>query len=213
MRVTKFEHAALMIEQHGRRLLIDPGNFTAPLPSYDQVDAVVITHEHPDHWTPEHLKAVASHSPTARFFSTEAVASVAPVNVESVRPGERIPLASFMLEFFGGKHAVIHSSIPVIDNLGVMVNDRFYYPGDSYAVPEGREIETLAAPIGAPWLKIGEAMDFVLNVAPRHCFGTHDATLSVSGLGMHRQRLEWASQQNGGLFTALDTGETIDLDS
>jgi probable F420-dependent oxidoreductase len=79
-----------------------------------------------------------------------------------------VTVGDFTLRFFGGTHAVIHSSIPTIENVGVLVNEELYYPGDSYAVPEGIEVDTLAAPLGAPWLKIGEAMDYVLAV--KDCF-------------------------------------------
>ena len=108
-------------------------------------------------------------------------------------------------------HEVIHSSIPVIENVGVLINDALYYPGDSYAVPEGVAVDTLAAPLGAPWLRIGDAMDYVLAVKPRRAFGTHDMTLSVIGKNMHRQRLQWATEQGGGEFLPLEPGESLDL--
>ena len=95
--------------------------------------------------------------------------------------------------------------------MGVLVNDDFYYPGDSYAVPKGAKVRLLAAPVGAPWLKIGEAMDFVLAVAPRQAFGTHDMTLSVVGRDMGRARLRWAVEQDGGEFLTLDPGESTNL--
>ena len=69
----------------------------------------------------------------------------------------------------------------------------------------------LAAPIGAPWLKIGDAMDFVLAVKPRRAFGTHDMTLSRAGLEMHRARLTWATEQGGGEFLTLDPGESYEM--
>ena len=93
----------------------------------------------------------------------------------------------------------------------MLVNDEFYYPGDSYAVPKGVDVKLLAAPLGAPWLKIGEAMDFVLAVAPRQAFGTHDMALSVIGRTQHRARLRWAAEKNGGEFLALEPGDGTDL--
>jgi hypothetical protein len=98
----------------------------------------------------------------------------------------------------------------VPDNVGVLVNDELYYPGDSYTVPDAT-VATLAAPIGAPWLKIGDAMDFVLAVAPDRAFYAHDMTLSVAGKEMHVERLKWATEQGEGTFHALDVGESLDL--
>lgn len=212
MRVTKFEHASLRIDQNGETLLIDPGSFTTPLDDLGDVVAVVLTHEHPDHWTPEHLDRILRMAPGVPIFGPAGVARAAEgYEVTVVSPGETRTVGGFTLRFFGGTHEIIHSSIPVIENVGVLVNNELYYPGDSYAVPEGVEVGTLAAPLGAPWLKIGEAIDYVLAVKPRRAFGTHDMTLSVAGKTMHRQRLEWATQQGGGEFLVLEPGESLDI--
>lgn len=212
MRVTKHEHAALRIDESGDTLLIDPGSFTTPLDHLSDVVAVVLTHEHPDHWTPEHLDRILRAVPGTPIFAPAGVAAIATdYEITVVAPGDTVTAGRFSLRFFGGEHAVIHSSIPLVQNLGVLVNDTLYYPGDSYAVPDGVDVDTLAAPAGAPWLKIGEAMDFVLAVKPRRAFGVHDMTLSVIGRTMHRQRLQWATEQNGGEFFELDPGDTLDL--
>ncbi|AVL96997.1 MBL fold metallo-hydrolase [Microbacterium paraoxydans] len=212
MRVTKFEHATLRLDQNDDTLLIDPGSFTAPLHDLSGLVAIVLTHEHPDHWTPEHLDRILRAAPGTPIFGPEGVAKAAEgYEITVVSPGDTVEVGAFTLRFFGGTHAVIHSSIPTIDNVGVLVNDTFYYPGDSYAVPEGVEVGTLAAPLGAPWLKIGEAIDYVLAVKPRRAFGTHDMTLSVIGKNMHRQRLQWATEQGGGEFLVLEPGDAVDL--
>lgn len=212
MRVTKFHHAALTVHESGKTLVIDPGSFTDPLVDLGEVVAIVLTHEHPDHWTPEHLDRLLEKAPGVPIFAPEGGAKAAagyPITV--VRPGETVSVEPFTLRFFGGTHAVIHETLPVVDNVGVLVNDELYYPGDSYEVPEGVEVALLAAPLGAPWLKIGDAMDFVLAVAPRQAFGTHDMTLSVIGRNMHRARLRWATEKNGGEFLDLDPGDSVDL--
>ncbi|MFJ4045056.1 MBL fold metallo-hydrolase [Microbacterium sp. NPDC089987] len=212
MRITKYEHAALRIDEGGETLLIDPGSFTMPLDDLGAVVAVVITHEHPDHWTAAHLDRILRAAPGIPIFSTAGVAAAASdYDITVVAPGDAVTVGAFSLRFFGGEHAVIHESMPEIENLGVLVNDELYYPGDSYAVPNGVDVSTLAAPLGAPWLKIGEAMDFVLAVAPRRCFGTHDMTLSTIGRTMHRQRLQWATEQGGGKFFELDPAESLDV--
>ncbi|MFS0852273.1 MBL fold metallo-hydrolase [Microbacterium sp. 179-I 3D4 NHS] len=212
MRVTKNEHASLRLDQNGETLLIDPGSFTTPLIDLTDVVGLVITHEHPDHWTPEHLDRILRAAPGTPIYAPAGVARAAEgYDVTVVSPGDSVTVGSFTLRFFGGVHEVIHSSIPVIENVGVLVNDTLYYPGDSYAVPEGVEVDTLAAPLGAPWLRIGDAIDYVLAVHPRRAFGTHDMTLSVIGKGMHRQRLKWATEQGGGEFLELEPGDTLDL--
>lgn len=210
MRITKYEHAALLVTVGDASIVIDPGSFLTP-PDYPDIAAVVITHEHADHWTDDHLRRIQERNRGARFFGPQGVKDAASgFPVEVVSAGETVEFGDFRLEFFGGRHAVIHESIPVIDNVGVLVNDELYYGGDSYTVP-GVEVGTLAAPIGAPWLKIGEAMDYVLAVKPKRAFYVHDMTLSVAGKQMAAARLSWATEQNGGTFTELQPGETLDV--
>ncbi|MFT4052272.1 MAG: MBL fold metallo-hydrolase [Microbacterium sp.] len=210
MRITKHEHACLRLELEDRLLVIDPGNFTLPLEDLHGLVAVVLTHEHPDHWTPEHLARIRSYAPDVPVYAPAGVAA-AGADVTVVSPGDTVTAGPFSLSFHGGTHNVIHSSVPVIENVGVLVNDQFYYPGDSYALPPHTGMGMLAAPIGAPWLKIGEAMDFVLAARPHRAFGTHDMSLSRVGLEMHRARLKWATEQNGGEFVVLDPGDSVEV--
>lgn len=212
MRITKYEHAAVTIDDNSARLVIDPGSPRASLTDFTGVAAVVVTHAHADHCSPSNLQRIAELNPEVPIYAPAGVATTVPgVNVVTVSPGDVVSHGGFTLEFFGGEHAVIHESVPVPANVGVLVNGEFYYPGDSYALPGDHDVVVLAAPIGAPWLKIGEAMDFVLDVAPQYCFGTHDMTLSPVGHAMHHERLGWATQQGGGQYIPLAVGESIDL--
>jgi L-ascorbate metabolism protein UlaG (beta-lactamase superfamily) len=210
MKVTKHEHATLQVSMEDDNLIIDPGVFLS-LADFSKVLAVVITHEHQDHWTPDQLSRILEKSPDARILGPAGVEkAAAEFTIEVVKEGDAIEIGPFTLKFFGDKHAVIHESIPVPDNVGVLVNDELYYPGDSYTIPDA-EVGTLAAPIGAPWLKIGEAMDFVLAVKPRRALYAHDMTLSVAGKGMHTERLKWATEQGGGTFHPLEVGESLEV--
>ncbi|RIX28671.1 MBL fold metallo-hydrolase [Amnibacterium setariae] len=212
MRITKLEHAALILEEAGRRLVVDPGGLTNPILGVDSVDAVVITHEHADHWTGDQLKRLLDANPGVPILGPSGVARAAEgFDVRVVAPGETVEIASWTLRFFGGNHAVIHASIPVIENVGVLVNERLYYPGDSFYIPLGVEVDTLAAPAGAPWLKISEAMDYVTQLKPKRAFGTHDGVLSAAGVGLVHDRLKAVTEAAGGEYFALKAGDTIDV--
>jgi len=211
MKLTKYEHSCLVLSKGDATLVIDPGSFTTPLTDIDGVVAIVITHEHADHWTAEQLTRLLDRNPKARILGPAGVASAATdFEVETVKGGDWVEIEPFSLKFFGEKHAVIHSSIPIVDNVGVLVDDSLYYAGDSYTVPPV-EVETLAVPIGAPWLKIGDAMDYVLEVKPRRSFPVHDSVLSQIGKSMTQARIDAVTTQGGGEFFVLEAGESLDL--
>jgi L-ascorbate metabolism protein UlaG (beta-lactamase superfamily) len=211
MKLTKYEHACLVLEDNGDTLVVDPGAFTRDLVGFAGVVAVVITHEHADHWTPEQLDRILATSPGAKIFGPAGVTrSAGGYPVTTVAPGDTATVGAFSLEFFGGIHATIHSSIPVIDNVGVLVNGTLYYAGDSFAAP-GVPVDTLAVPAGAPWMKISEAMDYLLEVSPRRSFPTHEMVLSPAGKSMSNARFDEMTKLGDGTFFPLEPGDSLEL--
>lgn len=211
MKVTKYEHACLVVTKGEEVVVIDPGAYTMPLTDIGGVVAVVITHEHADHWTAEQLERILDRNPDAKVFGPAGVVAAATgIAVEQVDAGDERTVGGFTLTFTGGKHAQVHETIPIVDNVGVIVDGELYYPGDSFVVPDG-EISVLAIPSAAPWLKTGEAMDFLTAVKPRRAFPVHDAVLSVIGKGMVYGRLEGIGKPLGTEFFVLEPGESADL--
>lgn len=203
----------MVFERDDARLVLDPGSFTSPLEDLHSVVAIVLTHEHADHWTPEHLNRILALNPEARIFGTPATvaaAASAELTVTPVAAGDEVTVGPFQLKFVGGQHAIIHSSIPQIDNVGVIIKGVFYYPGDSFFVPEGH-IDVLAAPASAPWMKTSETMDFILAIAPKRCVQSHEMVNSQIGNDMANARMTWATEQGGGSFSWLAPGESFQL--
>ena len=212
MQCFRLSHAGVVLELDGASLLIDPGNFSSEqelataLSSAAPVAALVITHEHADHWTPEAVSAVRGAAPHAPIFTTQATAdALAAAGIHSVtvvnEPDEH-QAGPFSLSFYGGRHEVLHSSIPTIDNIGVRVNDVFAYGGDDLTRPPFLA-DVLGVPIGSPWSNIAQVMDFVLTASPRRAYLTHDGMLSPKGLGLFRARVEWCLAQVGGELIEL----------
>lgn len=211
MKITKYEHACLVVEEDSSRLVIDPGKFSNSLPKVEDVVAVVLTHVHFDHIDEKKVKQIITDNPGVKVFSTNEVAETFPdLKPVVVEPGSMHQIGPFTLAFFGGEHAVIHPSFPPTQNVGVLVNSNLYYPGDSFTLP-GRPIKALAAPAAAPWLKISEAMDFISEVKPELAFPTHDAILSDEGKQVADSMLEPFAEKVETTYQRLKTGQSITI--
>ena len=211
MKVTKLEHAALILDTAGKTLVIDPGSLTTPITEPGNAVGIVITHEHADHWTPEQLNRVLGKNPGIPIFAPQGVADAAQgFDITVVEDGSTVEVGPFSLQFFGTTHAEIHPTLPRCDNVGVLVGGSFFYPGDAFTVPPVK-VTTLAVPSAAPWLKLGESIDYITAVAPTHVFPVHDMHLSVAGKGLHNGRLEAATTAIGAEFTVLEPGQSLDV--
>lgn len=211
MILTKYEHACFTLEKDGKLLVVDPGEWTTDLGPLDNVVAVVITHEHPDHLDPSALDAIIARSPDTVVYAHESITNQLSDNFMTtpVEAGDVVTAAPFTLEFFGGKHAVIHESYPRVVNLGVLVNDSVYYPGDSFVVPN-KPIKALALPVGGPWQKISEPMDFAAEVGAKLVFPTHDAVLSKNGKALPDRMIPSFMESHGGKYQRLT--EPVEID-
>ena len=158
-----------------RSIVVDPGMFTDP-EAVDGADAVLITHEHPDHYLPDLLRRT-----DAPVFTIEAVAKRiredAPdvaERVTVVAPGESFD-PGIPVRAVGELHAVIHPEMPRFFNSGYVVTGdvTVYHPGDALT-PPGEDVDVLLVPSSAPWLKASEAVDFARSVGAPRNLAIHD---------------------------------------
>lgn len=211
MKITKFEHACFTATQDNQVLIIDPGVWTTDFDVPDNVIGIIITHEHLDHNDKNKLAAITEKNPDALVISHEAVIDkLSDFKTTSIAPGETFVVGPFTLEFFGGQHATIHNSYPTFANVGVMINDLVYYPGDSFSEP-GKPVDVLALPVSAPWLKISEVMDFLTSVKPQLAFPTHDAILSQTGQELVDKMLSGTAQSIGTTYQRINKDEGLEL--
>jgi len=211
MKLTKYTHACIVLEEQGKKLVIDPGTFTKDLDDLNNVTAVVVTHVHSDHFEPKWLDDITLHNPGVQIFSTSDVASAyQQPHLAIVGAGQQVTVGPFRLAFYGEQHALIHESLPRPQNIGVLVNDTFFYPGDSYTKPD-KPVELLAVPANAPWMRVGESMDYIAELKPKQCIPTHDGLLSETGHAVYYASLSKACDDNGATFTPLAPGESVDL--
>lgn len=207
MRITKYEHACVVLEEQGKRLIIDPGKFTEKLADYSNVCAVVVTHVHSDHFDIENLRAIKTTSPRAMFFGPEQVAAEAKeVNMQSEHAGSGITVENFSLAFYGGKHELYEG----FENLAVLVNDVFLHPGDSYTTID-KPVKVLGLPASAPWLRVPDTVSYLSKVKPEIAFPIHDSVLSEAGKEIHYRIIGEGAKDVNADWRIIGTGEGIEL--
>ena len=160
--------------------MTDPGSFT--IEAQEQVtelDAIIITHEHQDHYHADSVKVLLEKNPGAVIVTNAAVGKLLAdlgITHTQVGDGEMAEVKGIKIEGYGTEHAPIYGDMGKVENTGYFIADRFYFPGDNFHTP-GKAVDVLALPVAGPWMKISEAIDFAKEVKARTAFGAHDGMI------------------------------------
>ncbi|SKC58300.1 MBL fold metallo-hydrolase [Krasilnikoviella flava] len=212
--LTTWGHAGVRLERDGRVLVVDPGTFTDPR-ILDGADAVLITHEHVDHLDVPRVAPALAADPALELWAPRPVVDQleeagAPADrLHAVSGGDAFTAAGFAVQALGQRHATIHPDMPPPENVAFLVDGAVLHPGDSFTpAPEGTSVQVLTVPVAAPWLKLGEAVDYVRQVAPHVAVPIHDAILSDAGRAL-------SDRVVGGLggveYRRLAPGESLEV--
>ena len=213
MKLTKHEHACVVLEKDGASIVIDPGSFSSGAAEIVAgADAILITHEHFDHVNEAAINEALAARPDLRVYAPAALAGLFPARQDqftAVAAGAELAIGSFTVTVHGSKHAVIHPDIPVVANVGYLIDGSVYHPGDAYYVPEV-PVPVLLLPTSGPWMKLGEAADYVRAVRPQQIVQIHEMLLS--DIGLHLASSLLGEQGLTGLpLTAVPAGQSLSV--
>ncbi len=211
MKITKFGHCCLLIEEKGLRILTDPGDYTDQQRSVNDIDVVLITHEHSDHLHMDSVKDLVKNNPGVRIITNNAVGRLLEeqgIKHELLEHGQNMTIEEVVFEGHGEQHAEIYKTYPRVQNTGYFIAGRLFYPGDALYNP-GKPVEILGLPVAGPWLKISEAIDYCLEVMPKVAFPVHDGVLKRPGLA-HRLS-DMVLSQKGIKFLPLEADLPTEL--
>jgi len=173
MKITKYVHSCLLIEDADYTAIIDPGIFSWDSGLFNteilaRLDDIIITHEHPDHMALPFIQALRAKFPNVEITTTPAAAAILTQqgleNVTTMSHGK--------VELFATAH---ESNAPLGEtpqNTGVHLAGIVTHPGDSHHFTETKAV--LALPVTGPWGSVMAAAQLALDLKPRVIVPIHD---------------------------------------
>lgn len=217
MTITKIGHCCLLIQTKGLTILTDPGSFSTGQNDIKDVNYILITHEHADHLHVDSLKKVLINNPGAKIITNIAVGKLLEkegITYEILDGKNDTKLGAALsgveqvhLEACDGKHEEIFEEIGQVQNTGYFIDDRLFYPGDSFSNP-GKPVEILALPVAGPWCRVEASIRYAISLSPKYAFPVHDGQLMNDRIGGYHGIPQKVLNEKGIQFASLKKGET-----
>lgn len=123
-----------MFEKDGFKLLVDPGTFSFAKQfitedEFNDVDAIIITHNHPDHLDTENLKQIIEESGAKVYTNTQVAGQLEKEDIAS----ELIPekTGPFELTAISVQHEALLDS-PLPEMTALVIDGKVLHPVDSF---------------------------------------------------------------------------------
>lgn len=164
MKITRYAQSCFLIETKGKKILIDPGclKWNEYLVTHDwkDIDVLLITHKHKDHFHEESVRLILRNEKT-RFFTSKEVAEVCPdLKPTIVEEGDTINFGIFKIKVV----KAVHGFIPTLkgkeirEGLGFIIYDgkkKVYHTGDTICFDNNYKADIVLAPVSGRGLVMG----------------------------------------------------------
>ena len=211
MKLTKYAHSCILVEDDGRVGLFDPGNYSYQFGNFkvdnlNQLDDLMITHEHQDHLFMPFIKAVTAKFPNINIVTTEvAKQQLAAEGISNVST-----VGNSYIELFKADHESMEPLFSVNQNVGVHYLNKLSHPGDSHHFEATKAV--LALPITAPWGTVAKAAEIGQTLKPKYIIPIHDWQYNDDARAGMYDRLSAFFDQLGITFLKPVDGQTIEID-
>lgn len=218
MIIKKYLHSCIVLEENGKKLVIDPGSHSfiekkIKPEDIGKVDVIALTHSHGDHFDPHALKilralqpyAIVTHRELGKLLDKEHVPWT------PMEAGETKIVEGFAIRAFEAPHGPVPTPT-VARNFAYLVNNALYHPGDSFSVPvDLKKCDVLFLPIAGPWLTLVEALAFVRALKPKTVIPAHDVIIKDFFLKHMYEICKAVLEKEGVAFYPLQLGESLKI--
>lgn len=209
MKISKHVHSCLLVEEDGKVVLIDPGEYTfnekaLDISELEKLDLILYTHEHPDHLFVPFLKEILEKFPNTPIITNTSIVEI--VKTEGI---VATSVGNEIVELVEVPHEHVFGVPQMPKNVLFKVFGKVTHPGDSLHF--NFETEVLALPIQAPWTSLTAAAEKALEWKPKTIIPIHDWHWNETARNAFYARLEKFFGEKGIKFKGLKTGEEIEV--
>ena len=172
MKITRYFQSCVLIEEAGVRVLIDPsGQEKDRLGEFGQLDAVLYTHEHSDHFDAAMAQTFVEQG-IAPLYANASTAKLIEASKTVVKDGQEYDIKGLKVKAIELPHCLMVDGSAGPQNTGYLINGQFFHPGDGKEL-NGLSVATLALPINGPDISLKDAYDFAVQVSAKQVIPIH----------------------------------------
>ena len=212
MKITKLIHACLLVEDQGKIVLIDPGDFSWRdqgfkdfISNLERLDYVVYTHSHYDHLSEDAALFIANRFSNVKFLGDQESASkLKAAGIDCSTDSNEY------IELIKSSHEQFFPGTVMCEHVHVKLFGRLVHTGDSMS--DIKETEILALPIYGPWDKgtMYEFLDLAIKLKPKVIIPVHDWMLTEDWKEEIYSRINDFLASNGVKFSPIANFDSLE---
>jgi L-ascorbate metabolism protein UlaG (beta-lactamase superfamily) len=205
MKVTRYFQSCLLIEEGGVRILIDPsGQEKDNIAKFGQLDAVLYTHEHGDHFDAEMAKTFVEQG-VAPVYANASTAKLIEASKTEVSDGQEFEINNVKVKAIELPHSLMIDGSNGPQNTGYLINEKLFHPGDGKEL-SNLNVEVLAVPLNGPDISSHDAFNFAKQVSAEHLIPIH-----YDFMGGNPQFFAMTTEKHGMKTHALENGKSAEI--
>lgn len=208
MKITRYFQSCLLIEEGRARILIDPsGQEKERMGDFGQLDAVLYTHEHSDHFDAGMAQDFVEQG-IAPVYANASTAKQIKASKTVVKDGQEIDINGLKVKVIELPHCLLTSGAPGPQNSGYLINNKLFHPGDGVELDNHLRVDNLALPVIGPDISLKDAFSFCRKLEAKIAIPIH-----YDFLGLKPEVVSYFAESNNMSFKihALKHGESVEL--